>query len=714
MRVRLAAALLVVAAALGIVLASSATALADIDGPYFYGVIGGQATIYLYSGTDSTVTIPSTLGGAPVTTLQGFGTPTLKCVTIPDTVKTISSAAFFGSGLTSVTIPDSVTSVECMAFESCPNLAHVNIGTGVHTIANSAFAHSGLSSVTIPDGVTSIEDGAFENCPSLSHVSIGKGVTSIGRCAFCGDSALTALAVPPNVQTLSDQALAKTGLLSFTIPHTLTQIGDGAFAGSALASITIFNPSGSLGKQLFWSCPNLARVVVAQGSTSIPNSAFMGCGALSQVTISQTVTEIGDLAFEGSGLASITIPDSVEVLGADAFQSCSNLTDVRLGKGLKTIGAGAFSYVPLKSIVIPEGVQTIGGEAFAESGLNAVDIPDSVTTVGEAAFEYCPNLAHVTLGKGIVSIETIAFQQDPALTEVSIPGNVKSVGMGAFGYCYNLSRICIGNGVASIGDNAFWAAAVSTVTIPASVSSMGPNVFAECDHLVAARFLGDAPAVGATPFGAYPGPAGFTIYYRRGAKGFETVGPPPGPWPETGAYATAYLPPCRLTYLTGPHGSVRGTSSQSVEYGASGEAVVAVPAKNFRFARWSDGAKSPVRQDKNVTHDATYSAEFVPVLKTSIALWGDPSIRTGRVYRLRGFLWPGCEGGSMRVELSRWVHKKWRPVAFREVGIEHGRLSYSVRVKQRGRWKVSVYYRGQQTPDAMYCASTARRLFAAK
>ncbi len=68
-------------------------------------------------------------------------------VTIPSTVVTIGSKAFYGcSGLTSVTIPNSVTSIDRSAFHGCSGLTSVTIGNSVTSIGNQAF--SGCSGLT--------------------------------------------------------------------------------------------------------------------------------------------------------------------------------------------------------------------------------------------------------------------------------------------------------------------------------------------------------------------------------------------------------------------------------------------------------------------------------------------------------------------------------------------------------------------------------------
>jgi hypothetical protein len=94
-------------------------------------------TITGYRGAGGDITIPSTIGGKPVTVIKEI--------------------AFWGANLTSVTIPNSVTSIGQSAFQECSNLASATIGSGVTKIGTWAFGHTKLTSVTFSAG-SNIQD----------------------------------------------------------------------------------------------------------------------------------------------------------------------------------------------------------------------------------------------------------------------------------------------------------------------------------------------------------------------------------------------------------------------------------------------------------------------------------------------------------------------------------------------------------------------------
>jgi hypothetical protein len=67
-----------------------------------------------------------------------------------------------------------------------------------------------------------------------------------------------------------------------------------------------------------------------------------------------------------------------------------------------------------------------------------------------------------------------------------------------------------------------------------------------------------------------------------------------------------------LTYTADAHGSITGLTPQTVDYGADGAEVTAVPDTGYRFVEWSDGSLTATRTDTNVTEDISVTASFTP------------------------------------------------------------------------------------------------------
>ncbi len=181
-----------------------------------YTVTDGKATITsgtefssaIPTSTSGPVTVPSTLGGYPVTAIGEYAfydCSELTSFTIPDGVTSLGKYAFCNcSGLVSFTIPDGVTSIEMAAFGACWELTSITIPNLVTNIGDYAFYNcNGLTSVTIADSVSSIGDYAFYNCNGLTTVTIPESVSSIGNSVFSGCWYLMAIFIPESLAAQS-------------------------------------------------------------------------------------------------------------------------------------------------------------------------------------------------------------------------------------------------------------------------------------------------------------------------------------------------------------------------------------------------------------------------------------------------------------------------------------------------------------------------------
>ena len=103
-----------------------------------------------------------------------------------------------------------------------------------------------------------------------------------------------------------------------------------------------------------------------------------------------------------------------------------------------------------------------------------------------------------------------------------------------------------------------------------------------------------------------------------------------------------------LAYNAGPNGTVSGTSPQTVNHGASGTAVTAVPGTGYRFVNWSDGSTANPRTDINVTSDLTVSANFAAGLTTLTLTNTGPVTWTvpAGVTSVQVQMWGGGGGGG--------------------------------------------------------------------
>ena len=221
--------------------------------------------------------------------------------------------------------------------------------------------------------------------------------------------------------------------------------------------------------------------------------------------------------------SSVSIPDSVKTIGAEAFAGNTSLTAINLGKNVTTIEYGAFkdcSY--LNSITIPDTVTFIGNGAFSNnSALKKISLPKNLESLGSGVFAGCKNLSTISIDKdnpnfifdknvlynkdktkiyyfaqgskatsynmpdSVIDIDEYAFWGNESLKEIMISTNLSEIPSYAFSNCKNLLAISVPYSVKSIQSKAFEnCISLQKVMIPASVSYIHDSAFNGCPKLV--------------------------------------------------------------------------------------------------------------------------------------------------------------------------------------------------------------------------------------
>ncbi|MDE7096774.1 MAG: leucine-rich repeat domain-containing protein, partial [Muribaculaceae bacterium] len=495
-----------------------------------------------------------------------FGCSGLTSIEIGNSVTSIGQSAFYGCrSLISLEIPNSVTSIDNEAFCGCESLKTVNIADG-ETIINfgskvfvrATYGHDSpieslylgrsfkcsssvayeqpfqgspyMKSLTIGNSVSSIPGSAFKDCRSLTSVSIGNSVTSIGESAFSGCYSLKnaefadvismckieygneysnplynahnlsihgeeikKLNIPEGVTSIQKYAFyGCSGLTSVEIPNSVSSIGKDAFYGSnGLKDVKIVdgNTTLELGSNVFYDAPietlylgrtfmcsssytsdqtfynkkSIKSLTIGNTVTLIGNNAFSGCSGLTEIEIPNSVISIGSGAFSGcNGLISLVIPNSVMSIGSSAFSGCSGINEINIvnGESIIEFGSGVFADVPVETLYLGRNFTCIASTSTDQpfrdkSSIQTVKIGNFVTSIVSSAFEGCSGLTSIVMPNTITSIHNYAFRGCSGLSSVEIPNSVKLIGELAFGGCRGLTSIEIPNSVTTIQDGVF-------------------------------------------------------------------------------------------------------------------------------------------------------------------------------------------------------------------------------------------------------------------
>ncbi len=426
-------------------------------------------------------------------------------------------------------IPAGISKINGTAFQGCFQLTEVIIPEGVKSIESGAFrACRMLREITVPASVTSIEGDAFN---TYNNTVVIKGPAGSYAQRYCRDNGIRfeEIEAVPVAESLYEYTVKTDGtaeitkaadtILDAVIPaeldgYKVTSIRTYTFGlDSRVQSVTIPEGVTAISSHAFFCCKNLAELTLPDSLARMEESPIYSCrnlktinispahpvyafenhtlvskrdstlicfldpGATNSYVVPQGIKRIGDSAFEHSSFRSVTIPDTVESIGATAFELCTNL----------------------KEIIIPDSVSWIGHQAFFEcSALESIRFPDNINSIGDGAFSGCRSLTSIEISpdhpvyevKDLVLIDKKRSRIVSASAAISgkytVPEGILSIGDESFQSCVSLTEIVVPESLSEIGPDAFNACdKLRLVTIPGAATEIGDAAFSTCsDFLV--------------------------------------------------------------------------------------------------------------------------------------------------------------------------------------------------------------------------------------
>ena len=309
---------------------------------YSYVVGSGVATLYRYSGSDTSVNIPSSFTIKVGTYSDGLDKFETFYVTA------IDSGAFKNNKtITSVSWSSRLKKINGDwspggggAFQGCTNLANIPSLSGI--------THIGLS--------------AFEGCTSLTSVEVPSSVTYLGMSAFLGCTGLKAAVV-------NCSGIVPSGLFGGCMSLESLVLGDGitGIEGEFRGYVT-YAPYPLSG------CSNLKSISLGSGFTVIPGGFIAGLSLVERVSSSGIIKTIGDGAFYNcTNLTDFPNLSAVTNIGSSAFYGCSKIESVQFGANLKSIGERAFyNCTSASSFAFAGAPPSVGLSAFSNVKNGAV------------------------------------------------------------------------------------------------------------------------------------------------------------------------------------------------------------------------------------------------------------------------------------------------------------------------------------------------------
>ncbi len=339
----------------------------------------------------------------------------------------------------------------------------ITIPSDVYYIADSVFENNtSITSVNL-NGVSIIGNKAFSNCTSLKTVTGGENVTSCGAYAFYNtpfqNSYIGKSLVLGNILVYSSE---KDDVI---IDPSVVSVAPYAFVNnSGITSVRIGDNVASVGEGAFYNCTSLKDVIVSKYVSYIGAFAFDKTPYLSSLKDDFLILGKGILVDVNTTASEVTIPDSVEQIGAGAFMNNKNLKKVNIPETVTAIGMRAFAgCTALSSADLPESLVLLDKEAFSNCyALKSAVIPSGVSLLGESVFINCTAIKNAKVCAG-VSVSKGLFANCSGLEYVMLSEGTESIGEYAFLNCKNIKEMSVPASVKSVADNSFTGASSLSV-----------------------------------------------------------------------------------------------------------------------------------------------------------------------------------------------------------------------------------------------------------
>ena len=369
------------------------------------------------------VWLPSGLTVIPDETFDGCSS--LSTVHFPNTLREIRSDAFCGTGLTEFIAPDSLTAIWGCAFKDCAELTYVDL-KNVSSVSGGAFQNcTALRSVRLSDELTELPDHLFDGCASLAEIDMPdrpiaisafilngtayyndksnweKGVLYADGYLIAADQTFaseTEYAVKAGTRVIADKAFSNVGysakLRKMTLPDRLYRIGQEAF--SKLSLLTEINIPDSVRSVGYGAFSGTGYKNYSDGGLYVGNwLVAVQKVAMESFTVREGTVGVADgrdsslFPTKAQAVTQLTLPSSLQYIGARSFARLRNITDLKLPSELRTLGEGAFEgCLSLKTVNLGKctKLESIGGAAFKEAAISEITVPASVFSMGELVF----------------------------------------------------------------------------------------------------------------------------------------------------------------------------------------------------------------------------------------------------------------------------------------------------------------------------------------
>lgn len=375
-----------------------------------------------------------------------FNGSNVTALELPEGLRVIEEGAFFNSKLTSLHLPASVEYIGEGAFYDS-DVRSITVGAGnsryrvidgllytSDTAVLLAAPKNHSQPITVPSPVRRIAEAALCNVSQQARLTLNEGLEEIGVSSL--HPVQWHLEIPSTVHLIEGMPVCgrpQLSLFVFSVSPSSTHYryedglltsydGDTLLMATLPEGETVFRvPAGTkaLGARLFSGWERLPdSIVLPEGLEAIGDAAFdqarcrvnlpaslqvlgeaslRGNPYMGDLVLPAGIRVIGEGAFSASSITSVTMPDSLKVIGREAFMYCTQLESVLWNGRLEEIHADAFTYARrLVSVPpLPRTLRTLGLRALY-GGPQRVEFEGAPEVIGDHAL----SASTVRIGEG--------------------------------------------------------------------------------------------------------------------------------------------------------------------------------------------------------------------------------------------------------------------------------------------------------------------------
>ena len=501
-----------------------------------------------------------TIAGVETINLDAFAcNPALETLTLPAGTKSAGSGAFRDcTSLTTVQLPDGLLELDatfygCTSLETLPklprSLTHVDGSTFQNTAAwndeanwtDDLFYHDGwlLGSrnderdiLSVAEGTRGIADSALRDHAWLSTVTLPESLEYIGNWAFYSDASIRRLVFKSKLKGIGDFAFENcSALRAACFNGDLPALGRETFWRNGSNYVTNekeYYPLKEL--TLYYYPERTGWATVTEYVTAPWDGGVIPSGYITKKIDGGELNfnmETGEVESFTGTLTHLELPEKingsyVRRIKACVFEKQTELTTVTLPESLFVLGNGAFkNCTALRSIKLPKRMQSLGHSLFEGcTVLQTVILPEGPKELPAYLLKNCESLNYVSIPEGVTFIGMEAFRGCKLLSRLVLPDSLTGIGNEAFGGCSSLETLVLPPHLEYFRDYCFASCtSLTSVTIPASVKNLAWFGFEGCTALEAVYFLGDAPTGGEA---AFPNCPKVILFYPPDAEGWST------------------------------------------------------------------------------------------------------------------------------------------------------------------------------------------------